>query len=295
MSDPVAPATLSSVELVPAGSAGRRQETRLGWWAAGSLGVLCALIAPTLLLFLVVKGAGFLESPARATLLDSSWFPVEGIFGIVPLVVGTVSVSLLGLLLALPLGIGTAVSLRFYLRGRAARLGESVLGVLGGVPSVVFGLFGTFWFVPLLGASLASGGLVLAAMLTPTLALLSLAALRQLPAGLLEDGGRLGLTREQVIFRLALRSARPALVGAAVLALSRALGEALAVEMVCGNVAGLPAGLTDPIRTLTTTLVQEFEYAEASHGAALHLVALTVVLLATLTSGAALRLNRRPA
>ena len=150
-----------------------------------------------------------------------------------------------------------------------------------------------FWFVPYFGASLLSASLVLAAMLTPTLALLSLAALRQLPEGLLLDGARLGLTREQVILRLALRSARPALMGAAVLALARGLGEALAVEMVCGNVPTLPSSLTDPVRTLTTTLVQEFEYAEATHNQALHLVALTVVLLAALSSAAALRLTSR--
>jgi phosphate transport system permease protein len=274
-------------------SGARRQEAPHGWLAASALGIACALIAPVLLVFLLAKGLGFLASPERATLLAREWFPVEGVFGLFPLVAGSLLVSLCGLALALPLGLGTAITLRYYARGRPLQLGEAALGVLGGVPSVVFGLFGTFWFVPHLGASLISAALVLAAMLTPTLALLALAALRQLPEGLLLDGGRLGLSREQVIARLALRAARPALLAAAVLALARALGEALAVEMVCGNVPGLPAGLTDPVRTLTTTLVQEFEYAGRTHGQALHLVALTVVLLAALSSAAALRLSAR--
>jgi phosphate transport system permease protein len=274
-------------------SGARRQEAPHGWLAASALGIACALIAPSLLVFLLVEGLGFLASPERATLLAREWFPVEGVFGLFPLVAGSLLVSLCGLALALPHGLGTAITLRYYARGKPLQLGEAALGVLGGVPSVVFGLFGTFWFVPRLGASLISAALVLAAMLTPTLALLALAALRQLPEGLLLDGGRLGLSREQVIARLALRAARPALLGAAVLALARALGEALAVEMVCGNVPGLPAGLTDPVRTLTTTLVQEFEYAERTHGQALHLVALTVVLLAALSSAAALRLSAR--
>ncbi len=290
------PAVVQGLELVPAGSPARRQESPYGWLAVGVLGVGCALIAPALLVFLLAKGFGFLLSEGRATLTSANWFPVEGVFGLLPLVAGSLSVSLGGLALALPLGLGTAITLRFYVRGRLLRFGEAALGVLGGVPSVVFGLFGTFWFVPYFGASLASGALVLAAMLTPTLALLALAGLRQLPAGLLLDGARLGLSREQVILRLALRAARPALIGAAVLALARALGEALAVEMVCGNVAGLPSGFTDPVRTLTTTLVQEFEYAQGTHGQALHLVALTIVLLAALATGAALRLStRRPA
>jgi phosphate transport system permease protein len=275
------------------GSDARRQESPLGWLAVAVLGATCALIAPGLLAFLLAKGLGFLLSEGRATLLSTQWFPVEGVFGLLPLVAGSLLVSLGGLALALPLGLGTAIALRFYARGRMLRLGEAALGVLGGVPSVVFGLFGTFWLVPRLGASLGSAAIVLAGMLTPTLALLSLAALRQLPEGLLLDGARLGLTREQVIARLALRAARPALIAAGVMALARALGEALAVEMVCGNVAGLPAGLIDPVRTLTTTLVQEFEYADRTHGQALHLVALTVVLLAALATGAALRMTER--
>jgi phosphate transport system permease protein len=280
-------------EFVPHGSAARRQEGPVGWLVAGAFGLACALIAPALLFFLLAQGLSFLASDAAATLLDTHWYPAEGVYGLVPLVAGSVLVSLGGLALAVPLGIGTAITLRFYASGRLLSSAEALVGVLGGIPSVVFGLFGTFWLIPHFGASLATAALVLAAMLTPTLTLLSLAGLRQLPEGLLLDGGRLGLSREQVITRLALRAARPALCGAAVLALARALGEALAVEMVCGNVPGLPASLTDPVRTLTTTLVQEFEYAQRSHSQALHLVALAVVLIAALSAAAALRLSER--
>jgi len=276
-------------------STGRRQEHAFAWALVWVLGIGCAFIAPALLLFLLGKGASFLLADERATLTSLRWSPTEASYGLVPLVVGTLSVALGGLLLALPLGIGTAIALHFYLRGRLREWFEATLGVLGGIPSVVFGLFGTFWLVPRIGASLLSGVCVLAAMLIPTLALLALAAFRQLPTGLVADGLRLGLSREQVILRLVLRSARPALFGAAVLALSRGLGEALAVEMVCGNVPGLPTRLTAPIRTLTTTLVQEFEYAQPLHNRALHLVALAIVLLAALTSAAALRLRERKA
>jgi phosphate transport system permease protein len=276
-------------------SAGRRREHTLAWSAVWVLGLACALIAPALLLFLLAKGAAFLLADERATLGSLRWAPTEASYGLVPLVLGSLSVAFGGLLLALPLGVGTAVALHFYLRGKLQEVLEATLGVLGGIPSVVFGLFGTFYLVPRIGASLISGVCVLAAMLIPTLALLALAAFRQLPAGLVPDGLRLGLSREQVILRLALRAARPALFGAAVLALSRGLGEALAIEMVCGNVPGLPTSLTAPIRTLTTTLVQEFEYAQPLHNQALHLVALTIVLLAALTSAAALRLRERKA
>ena len=271
----------------------RTGEFAAGWRVAALLGWLAALLAPALLLFLLSEGAAFLASPGARTALSLDWHPREGVFGFVPLVAGTLATSLLGLLLAFPLGLGAALHVRFYAGRRTRQLVDTVLGFLGGMPSVVFGLFGTFWIVPRLGASLASGALVLALMITPTLALLSLGALRQVPEDLLRDGARLGLRREQTIRRLALVKARPGILAAAALALSRALGEALAVEMVCGNVPNLPASLTTPVRTLTSTLVQEFEYAQGTHAQALHLAALAVVLLAALTCVLGQRLARR--
>lgn len=270
----------------------RRGEPVLGWACLAVLGGLCALIAPAMLVYLLGRGLGLLAGDAATTLWSADWYPRNGVFGLLPLVGGTAVVSILGLAVAVPLGLGTALTLAFFVRGRVQHLGETALGVLGGIPSVVFGLFGTFWFLPLLGPSVASAALVLGAMLVPTFALLALAAFRQLPDGLLRDGQRLGLTRDQAIWRLGLRAARPALLGAAVLSLARGLGEALAVEMVCGNVPGLPTSVLDPVRTLTTTLVQEFEYAEGAHGQALHLVALVVVLLAVVVSFVSLRVQQ---
>lgn len=271
----------------------RVREFAPGWAAAALFGLAAALLAPGLLLFLLYEGFAFLRGPAAATLLAREWHPMEGVFGLAPLIAGTLATSLLGLLLALPVALGTAVHARFFAGPRVRDLLEALLGILGGTPSVVLGLFGTFWIVPHLGPSLASGVVVLALMITPTLALLSLGALRQVPEELLRDGARLGLAREQVILRLALVQARPGILAAAALALARALGEALAVEMVCGNVPNLPTRLTVPVRTLTTTLVQEFEYAREVHAQGLHLVALTVVLLATLACGIGQRLARR--
>jgi phosphate transport system permease protein len=273
----------------------RTREFSPGWIAATVLGVAAALLAPALLVFLLIEGAAFLSRPAAGTILALEWHPREGVFGFTPLLLGTLSTSLLGLLLAFPLSLGAAIHLRFHAGRRVRQLLETVLGILGGTPSVVFGLFGTFWIVPLLGATLASGAIVLAIMITPTLALLSLGVLRQVPEELLQNGARLGLRRDQAIFRLALVQARPGILAACALALARALGEALAVEMVCGNVPNLPTSFTTPVRTLTTTLVQEFEYAQQAHAEALHLVALTVVLLAALACGLGQKLAQRRA
>lgn len=285
----------SAATIVPArGSfAVRTREFRPGWVAVTVLGIAAALLAPVLFLFLLLEGGAFLAGPAAGTIFALEWHPLEGVFGFAPLLLGTLSTAVLGLLLAFPVGLGTAIHLRFHAGRRVRHLLETVLGILGGTPSVVFGLFGTFWIVPHLGATLVSGVLVLAIMITPTLALLSLGVLRQVPEDLLRDGARLGLRRDQSILRLALVRARPGILAAAALALARALGEALAVEMVCGNVPNLPTSLTTPVRTLTTTLVQEFEYAQQAHAEALHLAALAVVALAAAACGIGQKLAQR--
>lgn len=255
------------------------------------LGLLAALVAPATALYLLVGGVRDGDVGAAEQWLDTKWFPGEGRYGVLPLVVGTLSTSLGALLLAVPLGLLVAIRVRFFSGRRTARTAEMALGAMAGMPSVVFGLFGTFWLVPWLGASLLSAALVLAMMIVPSFALFALAALRQVPDGLMRDGLALGLDRGTVIRDLALPTARPGLFGAATLALARALGEALAVEMVAGNVPNLPTSLLDPVRTMTATLVQEFEYARGEHLAALHLVALGVVAVASLLVTIAFRLG----
>ncbi len=269
----------------------RRQEPVWAWAATSAVGWAGVLIAPAIGLYLLVSGIEILLGNRAATLFSLDWYPQDGSFGMLPLVAGTLSTSVLAVGLAAPLGLGAVIHVVFFAGDRTRRVAEAMLGILGGTPSVVFGLFGTVWLVPRLGANLASAGLVLAAMLLPTFGLLTLAALRQLPREMLAAGSTLGLARKQVVWHLALRAARPQIAAAATLALSRGLGEALAVEMVCGNVPGIPVSLSQPVRTLTTTLVQEFEYARGEHGQALHLVALAVVMLAAAASTLAIRFH----
>ncbi len=268
----------------------RTGESRIGWIALGALGVLAIAMIPGVLIYLLVTGSGVLDRTHLPTLFSTEWYPGEEIFGLVPLVLGTLTTSALGLLIAVPVGLGSVIFFRFYSPASITRLGESTLGVLSGLPSVIFGLFGTVWMVPIFGPSLLVAGVVLAMMILPTFAMLTLAAFRQIPKGTMESGAALGLRREQMIGRLALVVTRPRLIAAAGVSLTRALGEALAVEMVCGNVAAIPDGITAPVRTLTTTLVQEFEYATGAHREALHLVALAVVLLAAIGATLAVRM-----
>ncbi len=269
----------------------RQQEPFLGWFVTSLVGAVGLLAVPAIMLYLFLSGADVLFGAQAQTLLSIEWRPTAGIFGLVPLVVGTLTTSFLALLLAVPLGLGMVIHLLYFSGERLQRVGEATLGILGGTPSVVFGLFGTVWLVPRLGPSLLSAVLVLTVMILPTFALLALAALRQLPRDMWTAAGALGLSREQIVWHVALKATWRLITAAASLALARGLGEALAVEMVAGNVPGIPTSLLQPVRTLTTTLVQEFEYARGAHSEALHLVALAVVLIAAAASTLALRLS----
>jgi phosphate transport system permease protein len=246
--------------------------------ALTALGVTTALMAPGVAVFLLLEALSLAYEGALGQLWTTEWFPTEDQLGLLPLLAGSLSTSALGLGMAVPLGLLCAIWIQFYASASATRLGETVLGILAGTPSVVFGLFGTYWLLPWFGPSLLAAGLVL--------------ALRQVPVSLLHQGGALGVSKSRVILHLVLRAAAPGIVAAGALALARALGEALAVEMVAGNVAQLPTSLLSPVRTLTTTLVQEFEYAHGPHAHALHLLALGVVVLAGVLTAAACKAGR---
>ena len=154
---------------------------------------------------------------------------------------------------------------------------NAAIGLLGGIPSVVIGLWAMTWVVPLFGNSWISASVVLALMIVPTINLLSGAALRLVPADLLEASRALGIERRRSsrASRFIMRAG--AFSSAVVLGTSRALGEAVAVSMVAGNVVSWPS-LTRPIATLTTTLIVELDGAAGLHRDALYLLACIVLL-----------------
>jgi phosphate transport system permease protein len=249
------------------------------WLALGALGTGPLWAGLALAAFLALLGGRALLDLGWA-LGGGHWAPHAGNFGVWPLVAGTVAAALLALALALPVGLAAAVYLALYAGAATRRACDVVIGLLGSVPSVVIGLWGMTWVVPRFGNSLASAALVLAVMITPTFALLAGAALRQVPAKLVETARALPVG-EAAVARVLLGHARRGVLAAALLATSRAIGEAVAISMVAGNVPGWPARLAQPISTLTTTLIVDYDGASGVHRQALlFLVALTVALIA---------------
>lgn len=226
--------------------------------------------------FVLAEAAPLWRHVAVARLwTDPGWHPLADSYNVTPMLVATVLVASGATLTAAPLGILTAVFRQFYAPRPAAGLFCRLLELMAGIPSVVYGLWGLVVLVPWIarwrppGASLLAGTLILAVMILPTVALLSDAALAAVPRGCLQAAAALGLSRFRTVWSVALPAARSGLTAAVLLAIARALGETMAVLMVCGNVVRLPATVFDPVRTLTANIALEMAYAVGDHRAAL--------------------------
>ena len=229
---------------------------------------------------------------------DPSWYPTSsstspsspgaGTFGLLPMMAATVAAAAGALILAAPTAILSAIFCRFYAPGALAKFYRRVVELLAGVPSVVYGFWGLVVLVPLIrrleppGASLLAGILILALMILPTVALTADAAFGRAADAHLAAGAALGLSRLTLIFRVVLPAARPGIATGLMLGAGRALGETMAVLMVCGNVVQLPGSVFDPVRTLTANIALEMAYAMDVHRAALFVCGL--VLLATVSA-----------
>ena len=195
--------------------------------------------------------------------------------------------------LALPVGLATAIFHRFYAPACLERWNRRMMELLIGVPAVVFGFWGLMVIVPALvrlapdtpGQSLLAGGLVLGLMILPLIALTSQAALQAVPPAQLQAAAGLGLGRARTIWSVALPAARGGITTGVLLSLARAVGETMAVVLVCGNIPQLPGSLFDPIRPITSTIALEMGYATASHKALLFCAALVLVLCTALIVG----------
>jgi len=220
---------------------------------------------------------------------DPSWHPVEGKFNLLPMVAASLLTMVGAMLLAAPLGVASALFCSWYAPRWLAVGYRRVLELLAGIPSVVYGFWGLVVLVPLIGGlhpsipgpSLLAGVLVLTVMVLPTVALLSEAAVASVPKSDIHGAAALALGRWATLRRVVLPAARGGIATACLLAAGRAIGETMAVLMVCGNVVQMPgsfpAGVLDPVRTLTANIALEMGYAFGVHRAALFVTGLILL------------------
>lgn len=263
----------------------------------------CACILAVLLIcfFLFSNGLPFFgEVSLWDFLTGEKWKPTNSIFGILPMILGSVYVTGGALLLGAPLGVLTAVYLVRFCPHRLYRLLKPAVALLAGIPSVVYGFFGITAIVPFVkntfggdGNSMLTACILLAMMILPTIILQAESAIRAVPESYFEGSLALGATREASVLRTVVPAARSGILAAIILGVGRAIGETMAVMMVAGNQARMPKGLLKGIRTMTVNIVMEMGYAADLHREALIATGVVLFVFILLINALFSALNRR--
>ena len=208
--------------------------------------------------------------------LSTTWKPGLGQFGILTMIVGSVAVTFGALLIAVPLGLASAITLTEFCPKGPAGLLKGLIELLAGIPSVVYGFIGLVVLVPLIrqhlggaGVSALAASIVLGIMVLPSIVSISMDAIRAVPQSYREGSIALGATKWQTVSRVVLKGARSGIVAAIILGMGRAVGETMAVLMVAGNSAQIPTSVLDSVRTLTSNIALEMAYSAGDHRKAL--------------------------
>lgn len=239
----------------------------------------CISIISVLLIcfFLFTSGIpAILEIGVGDFLFGKVWKPANQVFGILPMIVGSLYVTLGALVTGVPVGILAAVFMAYFCPEKIYRPLKAAINLMAGIPSVVYGFFGLVVLVPFVrthiggfGMGVLTASVLLGLMILPTIISVSEAAIRAVPRSYYEGGLALGASHERSVFFAVLPAAKRGVLAAVILGIGRAIGETMAVIMVAGNQAILPTSLTSGVRTLTTNIVMEMGYSSGLHREAL--------------------------
>jgi len=243
---------------------------------------LCVILIALLLVFDLVRGSWeAIQAFGFKFLIGTTWDPVTQEFGTLPTIIGTLVKAFIAILIAVPISIGSAMYIAFYVPQRFRPIISYPVELLAGIPSIVFGLWGLFVMVPIIrslqiwlkahfgwfflfdgpavyGVGVLSGSVILAIMIMPIITAISRDILLTVPRPQIEGMLALGATKWEAIWKVALPYARVGLFGAVVLGLGRAIGETMAVTMVGGNSFELIHSLFDPVHSMASQIASEF-------------------------------------
>lgn len=239
--------------------------------------MLILTIFSSLIVFLMAFGLYQRSRSILATksltelLFSTSWHPLKGEFGFFPFIMGTIWVTGVAVLIAIPLCLLTAIYLSEYAHKRVQEWTKPLIDLLAGIPSVIYGVWGILVIVPLIknhiapffgrfstGYSVLAGGVVLAIMIFPIIIHVSVEVFSSVPYEVREASLALGATKWQTVKYIVMRKAMPGVIAAIVLGLSRAFGETMAVLMVAGNVAKVPSSVLDPAYPLPALIANNY-------------------------------------
>ena len=246
----------------------------------------CASIIAVILICVFMFGNGF---PAMGKigvlefLTGTSWKPMQNIYGILPMIVGSIYVTAGAIILGVPVGLLCATFMAKFCDGRVYKILKPAIDLLAGIPSIVYGFFGLVVIVPIMQDIFGTGGkgiitasIMLGIMILPTIITVSESSIRAVPESYYQGSLALGATHERSVFFTVLPAAKSGIMAAIILGIGRAIGETLAVSMVVGNQPIMPGSILDGARTMTTNIVLEMGYATGLHRESL--IATAVVL-----------------
>ena len=242
-------------------------------------------------LFLLQEGLPALSEVPLSSLLGARWYPIQNLFGLLPLLLGSIVVTLGAAVIAIPFGVATAVFIAEVAPRWMREILKPFVEILAGLPSVVLGFLGILVLVPLIrtgfnlptGLTALTGSILLAAMSLPTIVSVAEDALDAVPKSYRDGALALGATKWQTIWRVTLPAAKSGVLTAIMLGLGRAIGETMAVMMVTGNAAQMRwDALFHPIRTMTATIAAEM--GEVARGTAYYHVLFLIGIILFLIS-----------
>ncbi|MEE8356798.1 MAG: phosphate ABC transporter permease subunit PstC [Anaerolineales bacterium] len=262
-----------------------------------SAGYSAIVFVGMIFIFLLLESLPAVQEVNLSTLFSSRWYPIEDYFGILPLIGGSIIITLGAIIIAVPFGIGTAV----YLSEIAPRWIRDILKpfieILGGLPSVVLGFLGMLILAPFLrklldlptGLTALTGAILLGGIAIPTVVSVAEDALDAVPKSFRDASLAMGATEWQTIWRVTLPAARSGVLTSIMLGVGRAIGETMTVMMVTGNAPILPKGISDlfsPVRTMTATIAAEMgEVANGSvHYHILFLIGIVLFLISLIVN-----------
>lgn len=210
-----------------------------------------------------IKEIGFVKF-----LFGTEWRPGQGLYGIGPMIVGSIYVTAGAMVVGVPIGLLTAVFLAKYSSKKIYKIVKPMVNLMAGIPSIIYGFFGLVVIIPAIqsmfdtsGKGILAASLLLGMMILPTVINTSEAAIRAVPESYYEGALALGATKERSIFKTVIPAAKSGVMSGIILGMGRAIGETMAVVMVAGNQAILPDSILSGTRTLTSNIVLEMAYA----------------------------------
>ncbi|MEI8217284.1 MAG: phosphate ABC transporter permease subunit PstC [Eubacteriales bacterium] len=270
--------------------------------ATEKLIVICAIISTLSVLLITVfifrEGLPILTNVGVLNFVfGTTWAPTNGNYGILPLITGTISITIGALIIGVPTGIACAVFLAEVLPQPFARIFKSSIELLAGIPSVVYGFFGLVVLVPFIrsaivpfaqifdpkitstGFSVLAGAIILAVMILPTIVSISENSIKAVPREYKEASLALGANKMETIVRVLIPAAKSGIISSIILGMGRAIGETMAVLLITGNTPRMPGSIFDSAATLTGTIAMEMGYADRPHQQALYAVGIILFLI----------------